>query len=258
MATHTTSSRFGQPGSTSSRHEGLVEARGAAIRLIPAAALIWGILAGIGYLLTHPLQDTAFEHWDASANRWLAHRRTNTWNTITQWWTYFGETITVIAVCAVFVVVLRLALGRWRESLFLATAVSGQALIFLLTTLVISRHRPPVPHLDSSPPTSSFPSGHMSASTTLYVGLAIVAFHVTRKAWVRALALVLAIALPLCVAFARLYRGMHYITDVSASVLLASVWLTVTWAVILRGHGPRNDRGDREGLAQRGDNAKRT
>lgn len=240
MATQAPGRSTGTFASAPARHDVLAEVRGAAVRLVPAAAALWGVLCGIGYLLTHQLSGTSFERWDASANRRLARHRTDTWNTITHWLTYLGETITVIAICAVFFIALRLALGRWRESMFLATALSGQALIFLLTTLVISRHRPPVPHLDSSPPTSSFPSGHMSAAITLYVGLAIVAFRVTRKAWLRALALTIAIAFPLCVAFARLYRGMHFVTDVSASVLLGSVWLTVTWAVILRGH-----RGDR-------------
>lgn len=244
MSTHATSTSTRTVASTPSRREGLAEFGAAALRLIPAAAVIWGLLCGVGYLLTHQLKGTSFEHWDGSANRRLARNRTATWNTITHWLTYFGETLTVIVVCAVFFVGLRIVLRRWRESMFLATAVAGQAAIFVLTTAVIDRNRPPVPHLDSSPPTSSFPSGHMSAATTLYVGLAIVAFRVSRHAWLRTLALAGAVALPLCVAFARLYRGMHYLTDVSASVVLASLWLAATWAVILRGH-----RADRTGAA---------
>jgi undecaprenyl-diphosphatase len=240
MATHTAGRSTGEFAAAARRRAALAEVRRAAPRLLLAAVLVWGLLCGIGYLLTRPLKGTAFERWDSSASRRLARNRTATWNTITHWLTYFGETITVIAICAVFFVALRIALGRWRESMFLAVAVSGQALIFLFTQLTIERNRPPVPHLDSSPPTASFPSGHMSAATTLYVGLAIVAFHVSRAAWLRALALTAAIALPLCVAFARLYRGMHFATDLTASVLLAAVWLTVTWAVILR--GARGDR----------------
>jgi membrane-associated phospholipid phosphatase len=222
--------------------DALAEVRRAAPPLLLAAVVLWGMLCGIGYLLTHPLKGTSFEHWEGSASRGLAHNRTGTWNGITHVLTYFGETITVIGVCAVFFVALRIALGRWRESMFLAIALSGQAVIFFFTQLTIERNRPPVPHLDSSPPTASFPSGHMSAAVTLYVGLAVVAFRVTRRTWVRALGLTAALVLPLCVAFARLYRGMHWLTDLLASLLFASLWLTVTWAVILRGR--RAERAD--------------
>ena len=239
MASQTTVRPAGTAAQASGWRGALAEVRWAAPRLLPAAALLWGLLCGIGYLLTHPLKDTSFEDRDASVNPWLARHRTDTWNSITEWLTYLGETITVIAIGVVCFVALRLALGRWRESMFLATALAGQATIFLFTTLTIERDRPSVPRLDSSPPTTSFPSGHMSAATTLYVGLAVVALRITRQTWLRALAIAGAIVLPLCVAFARLYRGMHFVTDVSASVVLASLWLTVAWAVILRGHGDR-------------------
>jgi undecaprenyl-diphosphatase len=212
------------------------EAPGAVLRLLVAAIALWGVMCGLGFLLAHPLRGTAFEHGDGAVNRRFAAHRSDAWNSITHWLTYLGETVTVIAVCAVFFVVLRLVLGRWRESLFLAAGLSGQALIFLFTQLVISRHRPSVHRLDPSPPTSSFPSGHTSAAMTLYVGLAIVAARVARHAWLRAVALAVAIAFPICVAVARLYRGMHFPTDVAGSAILAGVWLTVTWAVILRDH----------------------
>jgi membrane-associated phospholipid phosphatase len=235
MTTHATGRYVGR-FATRSHRAAFAEVRGAAVRLVLAAAVLWGAMCGLGYLLTHQLAGTSFENWDASVSRRFARNRTATWNTITHWATYCGETVTVIAICAVFFVALRLALGRWRESMFLATAVVLQAIIFTLTTLVIERHRPPVPHLDSSPPTSSFPSGHMSASVTLYGGIAIIAVWVGARMWLRALAVVGGIVIPLCVAFARLYRGMHYVTDLAGSVLLGLSCLTITWAVILRRH----------------------
>jgi undecaprenyl-diphosphatase len=216
------------------RRRGVAEARGALIRLVAAAVVLWGVLCGIGYLLVHPLHDTAFEHSDASVNRWLASHRTDTWNTVTHWLTYAAETVTVAAIGVVFFIGLRIGLGRWRESLFLAAALAGEVTIFLATTLVIDRNRPPVPHLDTSPPTSSFPSGHTAAALTLYGALAIIAVRVSHRAWLRTLAVSVAVVMPLCVAFARLYRGMHFMTDVMGGVLLAGTWLLVTWAVVLR------------------------
>jgi membrane-associated phospholipid phosphatase len=213
---------------------GVVEARGAIGRLVAAAVVVWGALCGAGYLLIHPLHDTAFERRDAWVNRWFAAHRSSTGNTVTHWLTYAAETLTVIAVGVVFFVGLRIALGRWRESLFLAAALAGEVTIFLGATVLIDRNRPPVSHLDDAPPTSSFPSGHTAAAVVLYGALVIIALRVSSRAWLRRLAVIVGVAMPLCVAFARLYRGMHFPTDVLGGAVLGFAWLVITWAILLR------------------------
>jgi membrane-associated phospholipid phosphatase len=203
------------------------------LQLVAAALVLWGALCGIGWLLSHPLHDTAFEDWDGWVDRWFARHRTSTWNTVTHWTTYAAETYTVIAIGVVFFIVLRLTLHRWRESVFLFAALAGEVLIFVCTTLIIDRHRPAVPHLDDAPPTSSFPSGHTAASLALYGALAIIAVREARAGWLRGVAVTLAVLVPVCVAFARMYRGMHYPTDTMGGALLSIVWLTVTTRVVL-------------------------
>ncbi len=207
--------------------------RCAAARLVPAAVLLWALLAGAGYVLTHALGNTSFTDWDGWVNRWFARHRSGTWNTVTHAVTFCAETLTVAGIGLVFFVGLRIVLGRWRESLFLAVALAGEVTIFVCTTLVIDRDRPHVSRLDSAPPTSSFPSGHTAASVALYVGLAVIAWHVTNRGWVRTLATVAAIAIPVLVALARLYRGMHYPTDVMAGALLGCAWLAICARVLL-------------------------
>lgn len=209
----------------------LGEARAAAIRLVPAAVLLWAVLAALGWLLAHLDDAAGLQRWDASVDRSFAAHRTPGWNTVTHAATYAAETITVVGIGAVVAVLLRLVLGRWRESLFLGVALLGEVLIFLCVTLVIDRQRPPVPHLDSAPPTSSYPSGHTAAAVTLYAGLAIIVWRLARPRWLRLLATVLAIAAPVSVGLSRLYRGMHYPTDVLAGALLGAVWLTVAASV---------------------------
>lgn len=204
------------------------------VRLVPAAVVLWAFMSGLGYLLTTALHDTAFERWDGWTDRFLARHRQEPWTSVTHVLTFGAETYTVIAVGLVFFIGMRVHLGRWRESMFLFAAVVGEVSIFVSTTLIINRHRPNVPHLDSAPPTSSFPSGHTAAATALYGSLAIIAVHASTRAWLRAVALVLAVLVPVCVAFARLYRGMHYPTDVMGGALLAVLWLTITTLVILR------------------------
>jgi membrane-associated phospholipid phosphatase len=211
--------------------------RYALVRLVPAAVVVWALLCGIGYLLTRPLRGTAFERWDESVVRFFADHRAAPWNTVTHWMTYAAETYTVIAIGLVFFVGMRLRLHRWRESVFLLAAVVGEVTIFVCTTMVIDRPRPPVPHLDDAPPTSSFPSGHTAAAVTLYGALALIALSASRRPWLRGLAVTVAIAAPICVGLGRLYRGMHYPTDVVAGALLGMLWLTINVIVVL--HRPR-------------------
>ena len=124
-------------------------------------------------------------------------------------------------------------LGRWRESIFLLAALLGEVTIFVCTTLIIDRPRPPVPHLDDAPPTSSFPSGHTAAAVTLYGALALIALSSSRRPWLRALAVTVAIVAPICVALRACTAGMHYPTDVLAGALLGMLWLTITAMVVL-------------------------
>ena len=105
--------------------------------------------------------------------------------------------------------------------------------MFFFTTLAIDRERPAVKHMDESPPTSSFPSGHTSAAVALYVGLAVVLATLAHRTWLKALCWLL-ILVPVAVALSRLYRGMHHPSDVSASFLnggpsASGSWLARSW-----------------------------
>ena len=71
---------------------------------------------------------------------------------------------------------------------FLVGALSLEITVFLTATLLVDRHRPIVPRLDATPPTSSYPSGHTAASIALYVGLAIIIWSLVRSAVVRTIA----------------------------------------------------------------------
>ena len=187
-------------------------------RILLPVALLLGLVIGLGLLITKVWAGAWPFTAEDGINRGLASDRTGLWNGITWCFSTMGSTPVIIAVTALVAIVLRLTLHRWREPLYLCAAVSAQAIVFFFATMAIDRGRPKVSHLDESPPTSSFPSGHTSAAVALYIGLAFVLAMQVRRTWLKILCWAL-ILVPLAVALSRLYRGMHHPSDVVASFL---------------------------------------
>jgi membrane-associated phospholipid phosphatase len=104
--------------------------------------------------------------------------RTDSWNTLTLAWSLLGSTGLIIGVG---VIVAALILGRtknWRLAAVPVVASILQEAIFLLAANIVDRPRPPVVHLDKAPPTASYPSGHVGASTALYLTFALLALSI--------------------------------------------------------------------------------
>lgn len=196
--------------------------------LVAAAIVVLAVWFIIGETLTRVLGDDWVGRTDRSLSRWFARTRTGELNTVTQIVTYLSETITVTIVGSIVFVAARIVWKRWREPLFLLAAVTGEVVIFLGLTLLVDRNRPKVDHLDIAPPTSSFPSGHTAAAVVLYGALFIIASDRVRSATVVKLAAAGAVLIPIIVGVSRLYRGMHFPTDVLAGAALGVIWLLIT------------------------------
>jgi membrane-associated phospholipid phosphatase len=202
------------------------EAARAVRRLWLPAVLLAAVMVGLGLLLTRVLETTWVFREDRELSAELAASREPDEVTLTGIFTLLAETPTIVVLTAVAAVVFRLAFHRWRESVIVVCAVVGETLIFWLTTLLIDRQRPRLPQLDEAPPTSSFPSGHTAAAVAFYGTLALVLLWHTRRIWLRWLGVLVAVAVPLVVGGSRLYRGMHFPTDVLAGLLLGVTWLS--------------------------------
>ena len=187
-------------GRSASRGAGAREGRGAVVAIWSAAGLLYMWLLDDG-----PVGDA-----DREVNIWLEAHRTPRLNTLSTVGSMFSDTIVKVILIAVVGGTMVAVWKRWHDGLFLATVVIFEATVFVITSFVVGRERPPVEQLETAAPSGSFPSGHAAAAVAFYVGLLIViSWHSRRPALRRAL-LALAVFAPLSVASARLYRGMHH------------------------------------------------
>ena len=79
---------------------------------------------------------------------------------------------------------------------------------------------------------SSYPSGHTAAAVA-YSAIVVVIFWHTRRTWIRALVVTIAAIVPIMVGLSRMYRGMHFFTDVIFGALLGGTSVIAS-AIVLR------------------------
>ncbi|MFJ5890724.1 diacylglycerol kinase family protein [Streptomyces californicus] len=209
----------------------------AAARVGAFAVCQAALMVGAGLLLTGPARGLWPVTAEVAAVEALEDARTGTLDALSTVVSALGDTTTVVGLTFLVCLALVLAprLPRWREAIFLATAVSLQAAVFVLITACVDRTRPDVERLDASPPTSSYTSGHTGAATALYAGLAVLVLSRVRAPWRKPVAALL-LLVPLLVGLARLYRGMHHPTDVAGGLANGALSLFVVGRAVLDGH----------------------
>ena len=144
-----------------------------------------------------------------------------------------GNTEYVIAVAVIVSAIVWWRTKEWWFAIIPLIAISLQATVFVIATAVVGRERPPVERLDPTPPTSSYPSGHVGASTALYVSFALMATRISNVV-VRRVVIVLCIVAPLLVSYARLYRGAHHVSDIVVGILNGVLCALLAWNYLRR------------------------
>ncbi len=207
-------------------------------QLLGCYAAIVGVWIGFGLLLTGPLEDSALTRADQRIARWFVEVRTPTWDTLSLLGSTLAETWLKTLLTLVIAVVMLKVWRRWLEPLVVAVALIVEAAAFLAITLVVGRERPDVLRLDESPIGSSFPSGHVAAAVA-YAAIAVVVFwHTRNRAW-RGLAIVVCATVPIVVGVSRMYRGMHFLSDVVAGVALGAAAVVFTVVILGRSRQAR-------------------
>ena len=207
--------------------------RRAVLLRLTVLAGIWaglvGLLIAAGELVTH---SAAITHLDDHVTRSVVNSRTAGLNSVMKPVTWLGSWVALL-VAAVVVVVL--VITRRLPVLAIVVAVfawAGEAGGVRIGKTVVSRHRPPQAIWLVTAHGWSFPSGHTAAACLAFAVLALCVATPARPLVARILCWLIAGLAIAVTAFSRVELGVHWTTDVIASVLFMTGWLTAIVVVL--------------------------
>ncbi len=162
-------------------------------------------------------------HTDRVVALWLQQHGSEGGETFFWWVSVLGDSVAGIT-AAILVIVLCVK-RLWLRAAALAVTCSGAPLLERLLKLSFHRARPPFASEFVTNGSFSFPSGHALNCMVMYGAFAY--WLGVRYPHRRALAWTTAVALIGFIGFARLYLGVHYLSDVLAGFTAGIVWLVV-------------------------------
>jgi membrane-associated phospholipid phosphatase len=208
-------------------------------RLILAAAIVTLVGIAIGFAIGgFWLAEVGV--MDAGVSAWFESQRSPAWDDITWLGSNSADILVKVPFAVVLTVFFAVMWRRWYEIALLNGALLFESLVFVAIAMPVDRARPAIAQLDSIPPTGSFPSGHAAAAVAFYGAIALIVNKNVENRLIRALAVTAAVALPMAVGLSRVYRGMHYLSDVVFGLALGALSLWLVWKNLQGGYGDRD------------------
>lgn len=121
---------------------------------------------------------------------------------------------------------------KYGPALFVFLSVGSGTVVGQLLKVIYDRPRPDlVDHLVTTH-TASFPSGHATMSTIVYLTLATLIVRLLDDTATRVYVISVAVFVSLAVGLSRIYLGVHWPSDVAAGWALGAAWASLSWLVI--------------------------
>ena len=128
---------------------------------------------------------------------------------------------------------------KFGPAAYLMASIGVGTAVSQLLKMAYARPRPDlVDHLVDTF-TASFPSGHATMATVVYLTLAALIVLFVGKLAVRIYVMTAAILLALAVGTSRIYLGVHWPSDVLAGWALGAAWAAFSWLVFAWLHARR-------------------
>jgi len=182
-----------------------------------------GLLIAAGELVVH---SAAMTHFDQHTTRVVVSSRTAALSSAMKAVTWLGSWVALLVTAGVIAL---LVIARRLPVLAAVVAVfawAGEALGVRIGKEVVSRDRPPQAIWLVRAHGWSFPSGHTAAASLAFTVLALLAGALASHQAARILAWLTAGLAIAATGFSRVELGVHWATDVIASVIFVSCWLT--------------------------------
>ncbi len=184
-----------------------------------------------GLALTDWFAPNAITRADVAVSERLVELRTPARTDAAHWGALLSDTATKIIATTLLVAVVVSWWRRWHDAVLIAFSLIFEASAFVVTSHLVGRARPDVPRLLDSPVDTSFPSGHVAAAT-VYLALAVVVWWHTRSRIATTATAAVCVLIVVVVATARVYQGMHFLSDVVGGVALGVTTVAITtWLV---------------------------
>lgn len=196
------------------------------LRVAGAFVALVAVYVMVGFALTDWFAPNAITDFDEELAQRLADGRTARNNDLAHWGAFIADTYVKIAASLVIAGAMLWRWRRWHEAALVGFTLIFEASVYVVSSTIVGRPRPEVDRLLESPVATSFPSGHVAAAT-VYSALAIIVFWHTKAIWARTLAVLVSVLVALTVAWARMYQGMHFLSDVSAGIVLGLVSVAI-------------------------------
>ncbi|WP_367871281.1 phosphatase PAP2 family protein [Luteolibacter sp. Populi] len=136
---------------------------------------------------------------------------------------------TILTIVAIIGLAAALFVGRWKLALSgLISVLSGMAVMNLLKSSY-ARARPDVVAHATTFHNESFPSGHATMASIVYLTLGIMLARTQPRKRVRIFVVALSILITMSVGISRIYLGVHWPTDVLGGWALGTVWAVLFW-----------------------------
>ena len=156
----------------------------------------------------------------------LADHRTPTWDRLSEFGSKSAETVPIVLGGLLVEAVLAVR-RRWRDMLLVLIGLALELSVFLTVNEIVRRPRPSVATLGIVPSTFSFPSGHTAATIVLYGSIVFLVTVHMRSRLVKIVGWSFVLLVTIAVGYARVYRGMHHVTDVAVGAVMGLGCLAV-------------------------------
>jgi undecaprenyl-diphosphatase len=194
--------------------------------LIVGWAVLVGLLVAVGTSAVHSATITSFDH---HITRWVVAHRTKPLDTAMKTLTWLGSWVALLVIGAVIVwLVLRHHLPV-AVAILAVLAWAGEASGVALAKAVVQRPRPPEAVWLVKAHGWSWPSGHTAVAVLIFTAAVMIVAYLRRGALATWVTSGIAVVSVVAIGFSRIELGVHWTTDVIASVVFMAGWLAVVW-----------------------------